>query len=140
MQISGNLAQKFCGTRQVCARRYHGCLPFHPGHDERIGENHHQGPSLELKGVLLDDFVGARKYRERYGEVERLRGLEVDHELEFRRLLHGQITGPQFHHVIDIAPTILEAVGLPMPTEIDGVKQKPIEGVSMVYTFEDANA
>jgi len=90
--------------------------------------------------VLLDDFVGARKYRERYGEVERLRGLEVDHELEFRRLLHGQITGPQFHHVIDIAPTILEAVGLPMPTEIDGVKQKPIEGVSMVYTFDDANA
>jgi arylsulfatase len=90
--------------------------------------------------VLLDDFVDARKYRERYGEVERLRGLEVDHELEFRRLLHGQITGPQFHHVIDIAPTILEAVGLPMPTEIDGVKQKPIEGVSMVYTFGDANA
>ena len=44
--------------------------------------------------MLLDDFVGARKYRERYGEVERLRGLEVDHELEFRRLLHGQITGP----------------------------------------------
>jgi arylsulfatase A-like enzyme len=46
----------------------------------------------------------------------------------------------QFHHVIDIVPTILEAAGLPMPVEIDGVKQKPIEGVSMVYTFDDAKA
>jgi arylsulfatase A-like enzyme len=46
----------------------------------------------------------------------------------------------QFHHVIDIVPTILEAAGLPMPVEIDGVQQKPLEGVSMVYTFDDAKA
>jgi arylsulfatase len=45
---------------------------------------------------------------------------------------------PQFHHVIDIMPTILEATGVPVPTSINGVKQKPIEGVSMVYTFDDA--
>jgi arylsulfatase A-like enzyme len=46
----------------------------------------------------------------------------------------------QFHHVIDIAPTILEAVGLQMPAVLNGVPQKPVEGVSMVYSFDDAKA
>jgi len=46
----------------------------------------------------------------------------------------------QFHHVIDIMPTILEAAGVAVPTSINGVPQKPIEGVSMVYTFDDAKA
>jgi hypothetical protein len=44
----------------------------------------------------------------------------------------------QFHHVIDIGPTILEAVGVQAPSMLNGVPQKPIEGVSMVYTFDDA--
>jgi arylsulfatase A-like enzyme len=43
----------------------------------------------------------------------------------------------QFHHVIDIAPTILEAAGLPEPISVNGVQQKPIEGVSMLYSFND---
>ena len=46
----------------------------------------------------------------------------------------------QFHHIIDIVPTILEATGLPAPEEVNGIKQKPIEGVSMVYTWDKANA
>jgi arylsulfatase A-like enzyme len=46
----------------------------------------------------------------------------------------------QFHHVIDIAPTILEAVGVQMPAMLNGVPQKPIEGVSMVYSFDDPKA
>ena len=46
----------------------------------------------------------------------------------------------QFHHVIDIVPTILEATGLPEPYMVNGVAQKPIEGVSMVYTFDDPDA
>jgi len=46
----------------------------------------------------------------------------------------------QFHHVIDISPTILEAAHLPEPVEVNGVKQKPIEGVSMVYSFDDPKA
>src|ERR1700737_1045071 len=46
----------------------------------------------------------------------------------------------QFHHVIDIAPTILEAAGVQMPAVLNGVPQKPIEGVSMIYSFDDAKA
>jgi arylsulfatase len=56
----------------------------------------------------------------------------------------GQIDDPggvryQFHHVIDIVPTILEAVGIPAPELVNGIQQKPIDGVSMVYTFKTAN-
>ena len=46
----------------------------------------------------------------------------------------------QFHHVIDIVPTLLEATGIKAPQVVDGIKQKPIEGVSMMYTFDKANA
>ncbi len=46
----------------------------------------------------------------------------------------------QFHHVIDVAPTILEAAGLPFPKVVNGVKQRPMDGVSMAYTFDDAKA
>lgn len=46
----------------------------------------------------------------------------------------------QFHHVIDVVPTILEATGLPFPKVVNGVKQRPLDGVSMVYTFNDARA
>ena len=46
----------------------------------------------------------------------------------------------QFHHMIDIVPTILEAANIPQPSVVDGIPQKPIEGVSMVYTFDKANA
>ena len=46
----------------------------------------------------------------------------------------------QFHHVIDIAPTVLEAAGLPQPTFVNGVQQSPLEGTSMLYSFDDASA
>jgi arylsulfatase len=47
---------------------------------------------------------------------------------------------PQFHHVIDLAPTILEVTGIQAPTMVNGVKQKPLEGVSLAYTFDQAGA
>lgn len=56
----------------------------------------------------------------------------------------GKIKGKgirsQFHHVIDIAPTVLEAAGLPQPRSVNGVVQQPIQGVSMLYTFNQEQA
>ena len=46
----------------------------------------------------------------------------------------------QFHHVIDVAPTMLEATGIPQPDTVNGIKQSPMEGVSMAYTWDNANA
>jgi arylsulfatase A-like enzyme len=51
----------------------------------------------------------------------------------------GQVRA-QFHHVIDVAPTILEVAGLPEPTAVNGITQEPMHGVSMVYSFDDAGA
>ncbi|GAB5032742.1 sulfatase [Nannochloropsis oceanica] len=52
---------------------------------------------------------------------------------------YGQLRD-QWHHVIDVAPTILEAIGIPPPSMVNGVVQKPHEGVSMLYTFLNASA
>ena len=46
----------------------------------------------------------------------------------------------QFSHVIDVAPTILQAAGLPEPTSVNGTPQIPMEGVSLMYTFDDPKA
>jgi arylsulfatase len=47
---------------------------------------------------------------------------------------------PQFHHVIDVAPTVLEAAGLPEPRVVNGVPQRPMDGISMLYSFNDGSA
>jgi arylsulfatase A-like enzyme len=49
-------------------------------------------------------------------------------------------TRSQFHHVIDVAPTVLEAANLPQPKTVNGTPQTPIQGVSMLYTLDDAKA
>ena len=46
----------------------------------------------------------------------------------------------QFHHLIDITPTILEATGIPAPEMVNGIKQRPMDGVSMAYTWDKAGA
>ena len=51
----------------------------------------------------------------------------------------GQVRS-QWHHVIDVAPTVLEAAGLPQPKSVNGTTQTPIQGVSMVYSFDDPKA
>jgi arylsulfatase len=47
---------------------------------------------------------------------------------------------PQFHHVIDIMPTVLAAVGIPAPFSVYGIQQDPVEGVSLMYAFDDPSA
>jgi arylsulfatase len=56
-----------------------------------------------------------------------------------RILAQGQIRS-QFTHVIDVAPTVYEATGIPAPRVVNGIRQDPIEGTSFVYAFEDAAA
>ncbi len=46
----------------------------------------------------------------------------------------------QWHHLIDVVPTILEATGIPQPDFVNGIEQKPLDGVSMMYAFDDASA
>jgi len=46
----------------------------------------------------------------------------------------------QFHHAIDVAPTILAAAGIPAPTFVNGIQQRPLHGTSMRYCFDDAMA
>jgi arylsulfatase len=57
-----------------------------------------------------------------------------------RRIRGRGETRGQYHHAVDLLPTVLEAIGLEAPTEIKGVKQKPLEGVSMAYTWEEPAA
>jgi arylsulfatase A-like enzyme len=57
-----------------------------------------------------------------------------------RRIREGGQVRDQFHHVIDVAPTILEAAGLPHPTHVNGVPQTPLHGVDMSYSFDSADA
>jgi arylsulfatase len=56
------------------------------------------------------------------------------------RIKSGGEIRSQFHHVIDVAPTVLEAAKLPEPTMVNGVEQRPMDGVSMLYTVDDAKA
>jgi len=53
---------------------------------------------------------------------------------------HDRTPRSQFHHVCDVVPTIYEAVGVTPPGMVDGVAQDPVQGVSMVYTFNNASA
>jgi arylsulfatase len=55
------------------------------------------------------------------------------------RNAHGEVRS-QFSHVIDIAPTVLEACGLPEPVMVDGTPQRPMDGISLAYTFDSPNA
>jgi arylsulfatase A-like enzyme len=56
------------------------------------------------------------------------------------RIKPDKVPRPQFHHVNDIVPTIYEILGIKPPKVVDGFKQDPLDGTSMVYTFADPKA
>jgi arylsulfatase A-like enzyme len=56
------------------------------------------------------------------------------------RIRDGGAVRSQYHHVVDVVPTVLEAVGVEAPAVLDGVPQLPIAGTSFAYTFDDADA
>ena len=85
-----------------------------------------------LRYALLVDQAGGvrlRRHSQRHG-----------HPLAARASRSKGGLRTQFSHVIDIAPTILEAAGLPEPKSVNGTVQTPIEGTSLVYAFNDAKA
>ena len=55
-------------------------------------------------------------------------------------IINGAAIRSQFHHVIDIAPTLLDIIGIPQPRVVDGVIQDPFDGISMAYTFANPAA
>ena len=57
-----------------------------------------------------------------------------------RRIRADQAVRSQFTHCIDLAPTVLEATGIPAPTTVDGIEQEPMDGTSFLYTFDDKDA
>jgi arylsulfatase len=56
------------------------------------------------------------------------------------KIKHDDTPRAQFHHVIDIAPTIYDVAGITAPEEVNGISQLPLDGISMAYTFADAEA
>jgi arylsulfatase len=57
-----------------------------------------------------------------------------------RRIPAGGSVRSQFTHCVDIAPTVLELIGLPAPTRVDGIEQEPMDGTSFAYTLDDPDA
>lgn len=80
-------------------------------------------------------FAWAKQVAADYGGTKN--GMVVSWPERLRQ--RGQIRS-QWHHLVDIAPTVLEAAGLPFPTRVNGTEQTPFAGVSLLYTLDDAKA
>jgi arylsulfatase A-like enzyme len=95
--------------------------------------------------ILLDDigfghastFGGAIEMP----TLERLarNGLRYN-QFQPKRIIAKRELRTQWHHVVDIAPTVMEAARLPFPRSVNGTVQRPFEGVSLLYTFDQAKA
>ena len=85
--------------------------------------------------ALNAPFMWTKQVASNYGGTRNPLVVHWPDGIESKDQLRGQ-----FHHVIDVAPTILEAAGLPEPKSVNGTEQEPMEGVSMLYSFDDAKA
>jgi arylsulfatase A-like enzyme len=103
--------------------------------DEIGGPLHENHFSVGWAWALDSPYQWTKQVASHFGGTRT--GLIINWPAKFRA--HGEVRS-QFHHVVDIAPTIYEAASIKMPEYVDGVKQIPLAGVSMEYTFADANA
>src|SRR5580698_6585835 len=103
--------------------------------DELGGPMHENHFSVGWAWAIDSPYQWTKQVASHFGGTRT--GLIVNWPAKFQA--HGEVRS-QFHHVVDIAPTIYEAAGIDMPESVDGVKQIPLAGVSMEYTFADANA
>lgn len=80
-------------------------------------------------------FTWTKQVASNYGGTRQALAVHWPDKIKARGELRSQ-----WHHFIDVVPTILEAAGIPEPRVVDGIPQRPIEGVSMLYSFDDAEA
>lgn len=109
---------------------------YQTSHFEELGTESSYGHYAEGWAVALDaPFTWVKGVASDFGGTRN--GLVISYPDRFSG---GGTVCSQFHHVIDIAPTILEICAIPAPVLVDGIPQKPMEGLSMVYALEDPTA
>ena len=141
-QVDGQcalLAPRELSITQTCGHPGHGALRRRPadsdGYDDWGGPGTY--PHMAAGWAVAGDtpFMWTKQIPSNYGGTRN--GLIVSWP---KRIKAKNEIRSQWHHVIDVAPTVLEAASLPEPKSVNGVVQAPIEGVSMVYTFDNADA
>lgn len=103
--------------------------------DELGGKTTHEHYPVGWAWALNTPFPWLKQYASHLGGVRN--GLVVSWPARIKKT--GEVR-PQYAHVIDIMPTILEAVGVAQPDIVNGVKQQRVDGISMLYTFDNASA
>jgi len=103
--------------------------------DELGGQNSYGHFTAGWANALNTPFPWVKRVASHYGGSRNPLVVHWPNGIKAKGEVHSQ-----WHHVNDIGPTIMEAAGLPFPTSVNGVEQKPFEGVSMLYSFNDAEA
>jgi hypothetical protein len=132
---AGALVGKF--ARHKMDRVGFGSIAEYPGPFPRL----HRGPALQLHRAATCP-QGERLCHRRVRQVAPDAGQRAGRGGSAwpDRIEGGGGLRSQFTHCIDVGPTVLEAVGLPEPTTVDGIGQEPMDGTSFLYTFADAEA
>jgi arylsulfatase len=99
--------------------------------DELGGPGHHNNYPAGWAWATSTPFPWVKQVASHLGATTN--GMVVSWPKEIQA--HGQIRS-QFHHVVDIMPTILQAANIDLPTDVNGVPQQPVDGISMAYSFE----
>ncbi len=111
-------------------------MPFMMSQYDKLGTKYSYGHYAFPWALALDaPFQWCKQAASHFGGTRN--GMVISYPKGMKQ--RGEVRS-QFHHVIDIVPTILDLCGIPQPKRVNGVDQKPMDGVSMAYTFNDAKA